>query len=72
MRKMKKSKDVFQIYMRQIRNIPVLSKTEEGVYANRVTEGDQRAKEKLIVSNLKFVVRIAVRYKKLGIPLMID
>ncbi|MFW6138318.1 MAG: sigma-70 family RNA polymerase sigma factor [Spirochaetota bacterium] len=68
---MKKSreKNSVQIYLKQIEKIPVLSRQEERECAEKILEGDQKAKEKLIVSNLKFVVSIAVRYQGLGLPL---
>ena len=63
-------KNSVQIYLKQIENIPVLTREEEEVCAKKVTKGDRREKERLIVSNLRFVVSIAVRYQNLGLPLM--
>jgi RNA polymerase primary sigma factor len=63
-------KTAVQIYLKQIENIPVLSREEEEEVAMHAARGDQKAKEKLIVSNLRFVVSIAVKYQNLGLPLM--
>ena len=63
-------KNSVQIYLKQIENIPVLTREEEEVCAKKVSKGDRREKERLIVSNLRFVVSIAVRYQNLGLPLM--
>jgi RNA polymerase primary sigma factor len=63
-------KTAVQIYLKQIENIPVLTREEEGSVALEAAEGNQKAKEKLIVSNLRFVVSIAVKYQNLGLPLM--
>jgi RNA polymerase primary sigma factor len=56
--------------MKQIKNIPVLSKEEEAACSALSHAGDREAKEKLIVSNLKFVVRIAIKYRNMGLPLL--
>ncbi len=60
-----------QSYLAQIRNHPVLSKKEEYELATRFREtGDVEAARKLIISNLKFVVRIANEYKNYNINTM--
>ncbi len=57
-----------QSYLAQIRDYPVLSREEEYELAMRHREtGDLEAARKLIVSNLKFVVRIANEYKNYNI-----
>lgn len=63
-------KNAVQIYLKQIENIPVLTREEERVCAEAAKKGDPKAKEKLITSNLRFVVSIAVKYQNLGLPLM--
>lgn len=63
-------KNSVQIYLKQIENIPVLTREQEEVCARKVSKGNEREKERLIVSNLRFVVSIAVRYQNLGLPLM--
>lgn len=70
MKKLKADKNAVQIYLKQIENIPVLTRGEEEICAKKVTKGDRREKERLIVSNLRFVVSIAVKYQNLGLPLM--
>jgi len=62
--------DPVDIYIRQIKKIPVMSKSDEQEVARSAREGDERAKELLITSNLRFVVSFASRYQKLGVPLM--
>ncbi len=57
-----------QNYLAQIRDYPVLSREEEYELAMRHREtGDLEAARKLIVSNLKFVVRIANKYKNYNV-----
>ena len=63
-------KNAIQIYLKQIENIKVLTRAEEEICARKAAMGDQIEKERLIVSNLRFVVSIAVKYQNLGLPLM--
>lgn len=59
----------FRRYMREIQDIPVLSRTEEQVLIRKAKEGDDKAAERLILSNLRFVVTIAHEYKDRGVPM---
>ena len=60
-----------QSYLAQIRNHPVLSREEEYELAMKLREtGDLEAARQLIVSNLKFVVRIANEYKNYNVNTM--
>ena len=63
--------DSLQSYLAQIRNHPVLNREEEYELAMRHREtGDLEAARKLIVSNLKFVVRVANEYKNYNVNTM--
>jgi len=57
------------IYLNEIRRYPLLSRDEELDLARRVREGDVAAKDKLVRSNLRFVVSIAKKYVGNGVPL---
>ena len=60
-----------QSYLAQIRNYPVLSREEEYELAMKLRETeDLEAARQLIVSNLKFVVRIANEYKNYNVNTM--
>jgi RNA polymerase sigma-32 factor len=50
-------------YMKEVCKHPILTKDEELVLARQAKLGDQVARDKLIVSNLRFVVQIANKYK---------
>ncbi len=57
-------------YIQQINKFPVLTAEEEYELAKRVREkNDIEAAKKLVLSNLRFVVKIANEYRKLGFPL---
>lgn len=55
------------IYLKEINNIPLLTPEEEKEYAILATKGDKKAKQKLIDSNLRFVVKIAKKYRNNGL-----
>ena len=57
------------VYLREIASIPLLSREEELALARRVAAGDERAKERMIESNLRLVVQVARRYLNRGLPL---
>ncbi len=62
--------DSLEKYIKEINKFPVLSAEEEYKLAKRVQENnDIEAAKKLILSNLRFVVKIANEYRKLGFPL---
>ena len=60
-------KDPIQIYLKEIGEIPVLSREEEIALAKKAKKGDDEARKKLIRSNLKLVVSIAKKYFNLGL-----
>ncbi len=58
-----------KLYLRDIQRYPLLTREEETELAERVRAGDPEARERLIRSNLRFVVTIAKRYAGNGVPL---
>jgi RNA polymerase sigma-32 factor len=60
----------FDAYMDKVSRIPVLSREDESVLANRFrNEGDLDAARQLVLSHLRFVVHIARGYSGYGLPL---
>ena len=57
-------------YLRQIGNTPLLSKEEEVELSKRIKKGDPLARDLMIRSNLRLVVKIAHDYKNYGLPVM--
>lgn len=61
--------DSIKLYLGEIGEIPLLTPDEEKSLAIRVKQGDQEAKSKMIVSNLRLVVSIAKKYQGNGLAL---
>ena len=62
--------DPMKSYMHDIGDIPLVSKDEEVVLADLIKNGNEEARHKLIVSNLRLVVKIAHDFKGYGLPLL--
>jgi RNA polymerase primary sigma factor len=60
---------VLSPYLRDIRRYPLLSHEDEVSLIKKFRGGDDYAAEKLVTSNLRFVVSIAKKYQHLGLPL---
>ena len=57
-------------YLREIRRFPILLPLDEYSLAKRWSEhGDRDAAHKLVTSHLRFVVKIAKRYRGYGLPI---
>lgn len=56
-----------RIYFKNIRNYPLLTPKEEQDLARRVVQGDKKARERMIESNLRLVINIARRYINRGL-----
>ena len=65
------SRDSFSIdkYLSEISKLPMLSEEEEVKIAKRIKEGDAAALDKLVQSNLRFVVSVAKQYQNQGLSL---
>lgn len=59
----------FDTYLAEIRKHPPLDREQEVELARRAREGDTRALEQLVNANLRFVVSVARRYVRHGVPL---
>lgn len=62
--------DPTQIYLGEIGYSPLLTAEEEVYYARLVQKGDQKARAKMIESNLRLVVKIARRYYNRGLEFL--
>ena len=62
--------DAVRLYLKDIKDIPLLTPEEEISLANRIKRGDVKAQRQMISSNLRLVINIAKRYSHLGVPLL--
>jgi RNA polymerase nonessential primary-like sigma factor len=64
------SHDATRIYLSEIGISPLLSADEEKQFSRRAQNGDESARQRMIESNLRLVVKIARRYLYRGLPLL--
>jgi RNA polymerase primary sigma factor len=62
--------DPIRLYLKDIKNLPLLTPEEEISLANRIKRGDKLARAKMIQSNLRLVINIAKRYSGLGVSML--
>jgi RNA polymerase primary sigma factor len=56
-------------YLREIARYPLISREDEAELARRIRAGDEEALDKLVRSNLRFVVSVAKKYQNQGVSL---
>ena len=56
-------------YIQDIRKTSPLDRREEQHYFKRAREGDKKARDKLVDSNMKFVLKVALQYKSAPLPM---
>ena len=62
--------DAIKIYLRDIQRTPLLTAELEKECARQIEKGDRAARNKMIESNLRLVVKIAKRYINRGLPFL--
>ncbi|KAA0894073.1 sigma-70 family RNA polymerase sigma factor [Oryzomonas rubra] len=62
--------DAIKIYLRDIQRTPLLTAEAEKALARSIEKGDKAARDKMIESNLRLVVKIAKRYINRGLPFL--
>ena len=62
--------DAIKLYLRDIQKTKLLTAEDERELANRISEGDKAARDRMIESNLRLVVKIAKRYINRGLPFL--
>src|SRR6266516_2925110 len=56
-------------YLREISQYPLITREEEVTLAQRIKQGNEEALDKLVRSNLRFVVSVAKKYQNQGVAL---
>ena len=61
--------DSLDQYLREISRYPLIDRDEEARLAKGIRRGEEEALDKLVRSNLRFVVSVSKRYQNQGVPL---
>jgi RNA polymerase primary sigma factor len=67
---MESSRDAIKLYLRDIQKTTLLTAEDERMLASRIDQGDMAARNRMIESNLRLVVKIAKRYMNRGLPFL--
>ena len=59
---------IVDTYLRDIAQQPLLTVEEEVELAQKIRQGDERALERMILGNVRFVVSVAKKYMNMGLP----
>jgi len=66
----KVSDETLSLYLRRISRIPLLTKDEELKLGKAIQRGNEKALKQLVEANLRFVVKVALRYRGCGLSLL--
>lgn len=58
------------LYLKDVSKFPLLTVEEEQELSRRASRGDHEAIQRLVQSNLRFVIKVAKRYQAAGLPLL--
>jgi RNA polymerase sigma factor (sigma-70 family) len=64
------SDDAIKLYLKEIQKTTLLTAQDEKNLARRISQGDMAARDRMIESNLRLVVKIAKRYMNRGLPFL--
>ena len=62
--------DAIKLYLKDIRDLPLLTAEEEKDLALKIRKGSKKARQQMIKSNLRLVINIAKKYSYLGVPML--
>ena len=63
------SEESISMYLKDVRKLDMITAEEEIELARKIQEGDMKAADKLVKSNLRFVISVAKEYQNQGLPL---
>ncbi|MBI3097114.1 MAG: sigma-70 family RNA polymerase sigma factor, partial [Planctomycetes bacterium] len=65
-----KRETAVETYLRDVKEVPLLTAAEEVDLARRIKKRDRRARERMIRANLRLVVSVAKMFANRGLPLL--
>ena len=69
MRYNSQEQDSLDLYLREVRKLPSITRSEEIELGYRSIRGDKAARDELVKANLRFVISVAKQYRNNGISL---
>ncbi len=57
-----------RLYLKEVAKIPQITPEEEKELGRRIQQGDEEALRRLVEANLRFVIKIAKKYRGYGVP----
>lgn len=63
-------RQLLNLFVRDAVKIPLMTREEEILEARKAIAGDIAARNRLVTANLRFVLSMAFRYRRSGVPLM--
>ena len=67
---MTNDESILALYLKDINKVPLLTRDEETELAVKAAHGDKAAKDRIVKSNLRFVVNVAKKYQNHGLDLV--
>lgn len=61
------SSELVRMHLNEVKRYPLLSEAEEFDLAEKAKKGDKIAKDKLLTSNMRFVIKVAAQYRNRGL-----
>lgn len=62
--------DSLDLYLKEVKRYPLLDSDEEKRLAKLALRGNQEARDRLVESNLRFVISVAKKFQNRGLPLI--
>ena len=67
---MTNDEEILGMYLKEISKIPLLDHDEETALAEKARMGDKASRDKIVNSNLRFVINVAKKYQNHGLDLV--
>ena len=59
--------DVVRMHLNEVKNYPVLDPKEDSEVAKKALAGDKKARDLILTSNMRFVIKVAAQYRNRGL-----
>ena len=59
--------DVVRMHLNEVKNYPVLDPKEESEVTKKALAGDKKARDLILTSNMRFVIKVAAQYRNRGL-----